>query len=100
MRWLIFANSVDPDEMAHNEPSHLDLHCLQKYLLLFARLIGLSIFSKDRDFKITKGSVSVPMQLLFEFVGGSKIGLSIYLCYISFRGSIFLKNRHCFPRKF
>ena len=22
------ANSVDPDEMAHNEPSHLDLHCL------------------------------------------------------------------------
>ena len=23
-----FANSVDPDEMAHNEPSHLDLHCL------------------------------------------------------------------------
>ena len=26
------ANSVDPDEMAHYEPSHLDLHCLQKYL--------------------------------------------------------------------
>ena len=23
-----FANSVDPDEMAHYEPSHLDLHCL------------------------------------------------------------------------
>ena len=23
-----FTNSVDPDEMAHNEPSHLDLHCL------------------------------------------------------------------------
>ena len=23
------ANSVDPDEMAHYEPSHLDLHCLQ-----------------------------------------------------------------------
>ena len=21
-------NSVDPDEMAHNEPSHQDLHCL------------------------------------------------------------------------
>ena len=25
---VTFANSVDPDEMAHNEPSHLDLHCL------------------------------------------------------------------------
>ena len=23
-----FANSVDPDEVAHNEPPHLDLHCL------------------------------------------------------------------------
>ena len=23
-----YANSVDPDEMAHNEPSHQDLHCL------------------------------------------------------------------------
>ena len=22
------ANSVNPDETAHNEPSHLDLHCL------------------------------------------------------------------------
>ena len=25
------ANSVDPDEMAHDEPSLLDLHCLKKY---------------------------------------------------------------------
>ena len=24
----LLANRVDPDEMAHNEPSHLDLHCL------------------------------------------------------------------------
>ena len=23
-----FANSVNLDEVAHNEPSHLDLHCL------------------------------------------------------------------------
>ena len=23
-----FANSVDPDEVAHNEPPHLNLHCL------------------------------------------------------------------------
>ena len=25
-------NSVDPDEMAHYEPSHLALHCLKRYL--------------------------------------------------------------------
>ena len=23
------ANSIDPDETAHNEPSHQDLHCLE-----------------------------------------------------------------------
>ena len=23
------ANSADPDEVAHTEPPHLDLHCLQ-----------------------------------------------------------------------
>ena len=27
-----FANSVDPDEVAHNEPPHLDLHCLPSNL--------------------------------------------------------------------
>ena len=26
------ANSVDPDETASYEPSHLDLHCLQTHL--------------------------------------------------------------------
>ena len=26
------ANSVDPDETARYEPSHLDLHCLHRYL--------------------------------------------------------------------
>ena len=26
------ANSEDPDETAHNEPSHQDLHCLQNNL--------------------------------------------------------------------
>ena len=27
------SNSVDPDEMAHYEPSHLDLPCLQKPII-------------------------------------------------------------------
>ena len=34
------ANSVDPDEMASNEPSHLDLHCLQRYLYWSAGMKG------------------------------------------------------------
>ena len=29
------ANSVDPDEMAHNEPSHLDLNCLPFFSFLY-----------------------------------------------------------------
>ena len=36
----ITANSVDPDEMAHNEPSHQDLHCLRRYLVWSAGLKG------------------------------------------------------------
>ena len=35
------ANSLDPDETAHNEPSHLDLHCLHRYLFWSAGPKGL-----------------------------------------------------------
>ena len=28
------SNSIDPDETAHYEPSHLDLHCLQKPIII------------------------------------------------------------------
>ena len=28
MKVAEFANSIDPDEAAHNELPHLDLHCL------------------------------------------------------------------------
>ena len=34
-------NSVDPDETARNEPSHLDLHCLHRYCFWSPRLKGL-----------------------------------------------------------
>ena len=32
--FLIFTNSIDPDEMQHDDDAafHLGLHCLQKYL--------------------------------------------------------------------
>ena len=32
MKIAEFANSVDLDEVAHNEPPHLDLHCLPSSL--------------------------------------------------------------------
>ena len=36
------AITVDPDETAHYEPSHLDLQCLQNQLLLCLALYGLT----------------------------------------------------------
>ena len=33
-----FANSVGPNETAHDEPSHQDLHCLPYFRLLSATL--------------------------------------------------------------
>ena len=32
MKIAEFANGVDPGEVAHNEPPHLDLHCLSSSL--------------------------------------------------------------------
>ena len=37
------ANSVDPDETAHNEPSHQDLHCLPSRYLFYC---AFDIFRK------------------------------------------------------
>ena len=28
MKIVLFTNSVDPDEVAHNEPPHMELYCL------------------------------------------------------------------------
>ena len=42
-----FANSVDLDEVAHNEPPHLELHCLPSCLRILNMIqLGLDIFLK------------------------------------------------------
>ena len=38
------ANSADPDEMASYKPSHLDLHCLQRYVYWSVGMKGLKHF--------------------------------------------------------
>ena len=45
------ANSVDPDEIAHYELSHLDLHCLQKNVSL-NRVKGM-------NYKILKSGITM-----------------------------------------
>ena len=37
------ANSVDPDKTALYEPSHLNLHCLQRYMYKSAGMKGLTL---------------------------------------------------------
>ena len=48
-----FANNVDPDEMAHDEPSHQDLHCLPFCSWLTTNfLLGVMDVSEYRDGRI------------------------------------------------
>ena len=48
------ANSVDPDEVAHNEPPHLDLHCLQIQIFSFLEFKAFK-FKLDRCSLFTIG---------------------------------------------
>ena len=48
------SNSIDPDETAHYEPSHLDLHCLQKPMLLPIAVKVLTVFAEDLSNSVIK----------------------------------------------
>ena len=48
-----YANSVDPDETAHNEPSHQDLYCLQLCVdFLMISLLATMDMPKFNDRKV------------------------------------------------
>ena len=54
-----WANSVDPDEVAHNEPPHLDLYCLQLdphclLILLVSFLVFQALTNGYNILKLTK----------------------------------------------
>ena len=52
------ANSVDSDEVAHNEQPHLDLLCLPSSLLILKMVwLGQNIFLNYADFNIIVGCV-------------------------------------------
>ena len=52
-------NSIDLDETARNEPSHLDLHCLDRYLFWFTWLKGLRVFLFQMSIKFFPLRVSL-----------------------------------------
>ena len=41
--FFFLSNSVDPDETANNEPTHLDLCCLQKPILSHMAVKGFKM---------------------------------------------------------
>ena len=43
------ANSIDSDETAHHEPSHLDLCCLQKPIIIAYRSERVSLVSRNGE---------------------------------------------------
>ena len=48
------SNRIDSDEMTHYEPSHLDLHCLQRYIFLSAGSKGEMIHFQEREVTLSK----------------------------------------------
>ena len=62
------ANSVDPDVTAQNEPSHLELHCLQKCMYWSGEIKGLT-FKGVRKGQLSRESERVNFQ-------GSQKGLT------------------------
>ena len=60
-------NSVDPDEMAHNEPSHLGLNCLQKYLYWSTGLKGLRTDTRSGRQLLSKEFASLTKAYFFSF---------------------------------
>ena len=78
------ANSVDPDEMAHYEPSHLALHCLQKYLSFST---GLKRLSNDGVFCMQIFRVIMIISLFLAFCL-SAICLSV-MCFLFTFSNVF-----------
>ena len=64
---------VGPDEMTHYEPSHLDLHCLFRYLYLLKELSLLF-------FAVLKCYISLLGQYKSKFPLMHWLLLNIYIC--------------------
>ena len=61
-----FANNVDPDGTAHNQPSHLDLHCLPFCFFFF--LLFFFFFFLKFLFSIMDVSKSRGGRVLFQIL--------------------------------
>ena len=67
----ICANSVDPDETTHFEPSHQDLHCLPFCIGFWLTSIFITktrLFKYIENFTIKKGKFSDKNMVFFIFL--------------------------------
>ena len=61
-----FTNGIDPDEVAHNEPPHLELHCLPSSPLIFNKYSFEERFSEIWNIaKFVSSSVKVTWQFFY-----------------------------------
>ena len=84
-----FANSVDLDEVAHNEPPHLDLHCLTSSPWILNMIqFGRKIFWKFADenivvcFSVVKELNFCQVSGLTLFIYSASLG-DLAFCYFS-----------------
>ena len=74
------ANSVDPHDTAHNEPSHLYLHRLQKYLSWSTRLKGFKITSDTKACFSSKFDYrAIIRNLLSKWKAGNEIQTTLFI---------------------
>ena len=68
--YAVVANSVEPDETARHEPSHLGLHCLQRYMFWSAGLKELRDWRHLPDFPsfFTREAIFVTCDSSFAFL--------------------------------
>ena len=67
------ANSVDPDETARYEPSHLDLHCLHMYMFGLQGWKGLTSLAKTEMLSSIKQTLQVE-QIWKHYFKGANFG--------------------------
>ena len=95
-----FANSADPDEMAHYEPSHQELHYLPLFFFFF---LPRSVFRTTVPSKVKDGRVHIRKAgvngLVYDLYTAGKINCnySSYVNNVLYREPS-LQRQHLFPK--
>ena len=67
------SNNTDPDETAHYEPSHLDLHCFQKPIVIVK-----SYYANNETYALTDLSYVFFCFFFFDYYDPRQLKYSVY----------------------